>query len=108
MGSRSRSSPRCRPRLPPRSRSSSSAVVGLAIANAVLGMSLGLFVSAFAATEFQAVQFLPAFVFPQLLLCGLLTPRERMARPLELLSAMLPLTWAYDGLHRAATLGQTG
>jgi len=83
-------------------------VIALAVCNAVLGMALGLFASAFAATEFQAVQFLPAFVFPQLLLCGLLTPRDRMARPLELLSDVLPLTWAFDGLHRTATLGETG
>jgi ABC-2 type transport system permease protein len=83
-------------------------VIALAVCNAVLGMALGLFASAFAATEFQAVQFLPAFVFPQLLLCGLLVPRPRMARPLELVSNVLPLTWAYDGMHRAATLGQTG
>ena len=48
----------------------------LAISNAVLGTAFGLFFSAFARTEFQAVQFLPAFVFPQLLLCGLLAPRE--------------------------------
>ena len=53
-----------------------AAVAVLAIANAILGMSLGLFVSAFAQTEFQAVQFLPAVVFPQLLLCGLLVPRD--------------------------------
>ena len=83
-------------------------VIALAVCNAVLGMALGLFASAFAATEFQAVQFLPAFVFPQILLCGLLTPRDRMVRPLELVSDVLPLTWAYDGLHRAATLGETG
>ncbi len=83
-------------------------VIALAVCNAVLGMALGLFASAFAATEFQAVQFLPAFVFPQLLLCGLLTPRDRMVEPLELVSNVLPLTWAYDGMHRAATLGQTG
>ena len=83
-------------------------MIALAVCNAVLGMALGLFASAFAATEFQAVQFLPAFVFPQLLLCGLLVPRPRMARPLELVSNVLPLTWAYDGMHRAARLGQTG
>ena len=83
-------------------------VIALAVCNAILGMALGLFASAFAATEFQAVQFLPALVFPQLLLCGLLTPRDRMARPLELVSTALPLTWAYDGLQRAATLGETG
>ncbi len=83
-------------------------VILLAVANAVLGMALGLFASAFARTEFQAVQFLPALVFPQLLLCGLLVPRERMAHVLELVSTLLPLTWAYDGLHRTATLGETG
>jgi len=54
-------------------------VGALAVANALLGMALGLFASAFARTEFQAVQFLPAVVLPQLLLCGLFAPRETMA-----------------------------
>jgi ABC-2 type transport system permease protein len=76
-------------------------VVGLAVANAVLGMALGLFASAFAQTEFQAVQFIPAFVLPQVLLCGLIVERERMASLLEALSVVVPLTWAYDGLARA-------
>jgi ABC-2 type transport system permease protein len=79
---------------------SSWGVVGLAILNAVLGMALGLFVSAFAATEFQAVQFMPAFVLPQLLLCGLFVPRDQMARALEIASYCLPLTYAYDALER--------
>ena len=79
----------------------SPVVVGLlAIANAVLGMSLGLLSSAFARTEFQAVQFMPAFVFPQLILCGLFVPRGEMARALELVSYALPLTYAYDALDR--------
>ena len=76
------------------------AVILLAVGNAVLGTSLGLFVSAFARTEFQAVQFLPAFVFPQLLLCGLLAPRDHMARALEIVSWGMPLTYAYDALDR--------
>jgi ABC-2 type transport system permease protein len=76
------------------------AVFLLALANALLGTSLGLFVSAFAKTEFQAVQFLPAFIFPQLLLCGLLAPRDQMTRALELVSWALPLTYAYDALDR--------
>jgi ABC-2 type transport system permease protein len=76
-------------------------VILLAVANAVLGMALGLFLSAFAQTEFQAVQFMPAFVLPQILLAGLLVPRDRMARGLELASDVLPLTYAYDGLVRA-------
>jgi ABC-2 type transport system permease protein len=76
-------------------------VVALAIGNAVLGMSLGLFVSAFARTEFQAVQFMPALVFPQLMLCGLLVPRDQMAGWLDAISWLLPLTYAYDALARA-------
>jgi ABC-2 type transport system permease protein len=82
-----------------------AAVAVLAIANAILGMSLGLFVSAFAQTEFQAVQFLPATVFPQLLLCGLLVPRAQMASVLQDASDVLPLTYAYDGLDRVTRLG---
>ena len=76
-------------------------VIALAVADAALGMSLGLFVSAFARTEFQAVQFMPALVFPQLLLCGLLVPRDHMLTVLRWVSAVLPLTWAYDALARA-------
>ena len=77
-------------------------IVVLAILNAVLGSTLGLFLSAFARTEFQAVQFMPAFVLPQLLLCGLFVPIDQMARPLELLAYALPLTYAYDALQRVA------
>jgi ABC-2 type transport system permease protein len=76
-------------------------IVLLAVANALLGMALGLFLSAFAQTEFQAVQFMPAFVLPQILLCGLLIARDEMARILELASSFLPLTYAYDALARA-------
>ena len=75
-------------------------VVLLAVGNALLGMSLGLFLSAFATSEFQAVQFMPAFVLPQILLGGLLVPREQMPRALELVSDFLPLTYAYDALAR--------
>jgi ABC-2 type transport system permease protein len=73
----------------------------LAVANAILGMALGLFVSAFARTEFQAVQFMPAFIFPQLLLCGLFVARDDMAPLLYWISWALPLTYAYDALARA-------
>jgi ABC-2 type transport system permease protein len=76
--------------------------VVVAIANAQLGMAMGLSLSAFAHTEFQAIQFMPAFVLPQFLLCGLLADRAAMARPLELLSNVLPLTYAYDALRAVA------
>jgi ABC-2 type transport system permease protein len=83
-------------------------VVAFAVLNALLGMSLGLFASAFAQTEFQAVQFMPAFVLPQFLLCGLLVPRDQMAPLLEWISYALPLTWAVDGLQRAVDGGDAG
>jgi ABC-2 type transport system permease protein len=73
-------------------------VAALAIANAVLGMSIGLLVSAFAQSEFQAVQFMPAFVLPQMLLCGLIWPRDEMAGWLEKISNVLPMTYAVDAL----------
>ena len=61
-------------------------------------MALGLLASAFARTEFQAVQFMPAFIFPQLLLCGLFVARDSMAPALDAASYALPLTYAYDAL----------
>ena len=87
---------------------STLAVVALAIANAVLGMTLGLFASAFARTEFQAVQFMPAFVLPQILLCGLIVPRDEMAGWLQAISALLPLTYAYDALAKIASTNPLG
>ena len=83
-------------------------IVLLAVANAILGMAFGLFVSAFAQTEFQAVQFMPAFVLPQILLCGLFVAHDQMAGWLQAVSSVLPLTYAFDALDRAAhdpTLG---
>lgn len=73
-------------------------VGGLAIANAVLGMAVGLFTSAFAQSEFQAVQFLPAFVLPQMLLCGLIWPRAEMAPWLEKISNVMPMSYAVEAL----------
>jgi ABC-2 type transport system permease protein len=80
----------------------------LAIANALLGMSLGLFLSAFARTEFQAVQFMPAFVLPQLLLCGLFVSRDDMAGLLHAAGWALPFTYAYDALARVTQPGPLG
>jgi ABC-2 type transport system permease protein len=72
----------------------------VAVLDALLGMACGLFASAFARTEFQAVQFLPAFVFPQALLCGLVVPRDRMPEVLRWLSDVLPLSYAVDAMQR--------
>lgn len=71
----------------------------VAVADAVLGTALGLFVSAFAQTEFQAVQFMPAVVVPQMLLCGLLIPREQLPDVLRAISNVLPLSYAVDAMQ---------
>jgi ABC-2 type transport system permease protein len=78
-------------------------VTALAVANAVLGTALGLLASAFAETEFQAVQFMPALVLPQILLCGLFVARGSMANWLRWISDALPLTYAYDALAHTAS-----
>ena len=80
-------------------RGSSAMVVALAVSVALLGMGLGLLASAFARTEFQVVQFLPATILPQLLLCGLLVARERMPSALHAISDLLPMSYAVDGMH---------
>jgi ABC-2 type transport system permease protein len=80
----------------------------LAIGNALLGMALGLAVSAFARTEFQAVQFMPALIFPQLILCGLFIERSQMGTFLYWVSWALPLTYSYDALARATAPAALG
>ena len=80
-------------------------IVALAVIDAVLGSSLGLLASAFAATEFQAVQFMPALVLPQILLCGLLIPRGQMSDWLEAVASVLPLTFAFDALDAVSVDG---
>jgi ABC-2 type transport system permease protein len=83
-------------------------VIALAVVNALLGMSLGLFVSAFARTEFQAVQFMPALVTPQLILCGLFVARDQMSSLLYAVSYSMPLTYAYEALSRVTNEGALG
>jgi ABC-2 type transport system permease protein len=87
-----------------------SLVVVIAVVDAVLGVALGLLASAFARSEFQAVQFMPVIVLPQFFLCGLLVPREQMAGWLQAVSDVLPLTYAVQALQevgRSATATAT-
>lgn len=78
-------------------------VVLVALVDTLLGVALGLLVSAFARTEFQAVQFMPALIIPQILVCGLLVPLEKLPDLLEAIAYWLPLTYAVDALNRVVT-----
>jgi ABC-2 type transport system permease protein len=78
----------------------------VALADAILGTTLGLFVSAFARTEFQVVQFLPALIFPQILLGGIFIPRDQLPNALHIISDWLPLSHAIDALNAVATGSQ--
>jgi len=77
-------------------------VILVAVLDAVLGCALGLGASALARTEFQAVQLMPLVLFPQLITCGLLMPRDEMPAVLEAISRVLPLTYALDAMQQLA------
>lgn len=78
-------------------------LIMMALANALLGTALGIFVSAFARTEFQAVQFMPAIVMPQLLIGGLFMPLDAMPSALATIAHFMPLTYAINALNEIAT-----
>lgn len=78
----------------------------IAIVNAVLGVGLGLLCSAFARTEFQAVQFMPVVVVPQLLLCGILVPREDLPDWLQWISNALPASYALEALQQVGAYAE--
>lgn len=75
-------------------------VFAIAIVNAVLGVGLGLLCSAFARTEFQAVQFIPLVMVPQLLLAGIIVPRAAMPEWLQWISNAMPASYALEALQQ--------
>jgi ABC-2 type transport system permease protein len=83
-------------------------MLAVAVADAVLGTALGLFVSAFATTEFQAVQFMPALVLPQFFLCGLLVARDQLPDILYWISNLLPLSYAVDAMRTLSSTTDVG
>ncbi len=70
-------------------------------------VNLGIFISTFARNEFQMVQFIPLIIIPQVFLCGVIWPVEQMPDYLQWLSAVLPLTYAVDGLRDIMLAGKS-
>jgi ABC-2 type transport system permease protein len=85
------------------SQGSPAVVIVIAASTAGLGSSTGLLTSAFARTEFQALQFMPAIIVPQILLCGLIWPREEMSSLLQAVSHAVPLRYAAEALGQIET-----
>ncbi|WP_433733923.1 ABC transporter permease [Nocardia sp. CA-129566] len=86
-----------------RTQGNIATVLLIGVSTAILGCCTGLLTSAFARTEFQALQFLPAVVFPQVLLCGLIWPRAEMSTALQLASDVMPLRYAADAMSEVGT-----
>ena len=77
----------------------------VAILMAIAAVNLGIFISMFARTEFQAVQFIPLVIVPQFLLSGILVPVSSEPGWMQVLSKVLPLTYAVDGLRSVMIRG---
>jgi ABC-2 type transport system permease protein len=87
-------------------RGSLAASVLLVLAQALLGITLGLFLSAFAQSEFQVVQFMPLAILPQIFFAGLLVPIEQMPDVLQLVSVVVPLRYSLEALSGVMLLGE--
>jgi ABC-2 type transport system permease protein len=74
-------------------------IFGIEALMAIVAVNLGIFLSMFARTEFQAVQFIPLVVVPQILLSGILFPVTSEPGPLQAVSNVLPLTYAVNALR---------
>jgi ABC-2 type transport system permease protein len=80
-------------------------IFGIEALMAIAAVNLGIFLSMFARTEFQAVQFIPLVIVPQFLLSGILFPVSSEPKPLQILSDVLPLTYAVNGLRDVMVRG---
>ena len=74
-------------------------IFGMEALMAIAAVNLGIFLSMFARSEFQAVQFIPLVVVPQVLLSGIIFPVSSEPVPLQWLSNVLPLTYAVNGMR---------
>jgi ABC-2 type transport system permease protein len=74
----------------------------------VLGLgavSLGIFISTFARSEFQILQFIPIVIVPQGLLSGFFWPIDQLPSLLQPVARILPVTYAIDGLRQVMIAG---
>ncbi|HXG25990.1 MAG TPA: ABC transporter permease [Candidatus Binatia bacterium] len=77
----------------------------IALLLSIGAVNLGIFLSTFARTELQVIQFIPLVIVPQGLLSGLLWPVERLPDVLQWIAHLLPLTYAVEGLREVMLKG---
>ena len=71
----------------------------LALVLALGAVNLGIFLSTFARTELQVIQFIPIVIVPQGLLGGIFWPIETLPDILQPVARVLPVTYAVEGLR---------
>jgi ABC-2 type transport system permease protein len=74
----------------------------------VLGLgavSLGIFLSTFARTEFQILQFIPVVIVPQGVLGGIFWPIDSLPDILQPVARLMPVTYAVEGLREVMIAG---
>jgi len=80
-------------------------VVLLQLLLTIVSVNLGIFCSSFAKNEFQAVQFIPLLILPQVFLDGMFWPISTLPNYLQALSYLMPLTYANDALQNIMVKG---
>jgi ABC-2 type transport system permease protein len=75
------------------------------VLTALGAVSLGIFLSTFARTELQIIQFIPLVLVPQFLLSGVLFPVSSLPEILQPLVKLMPLTYTVNGLRQVFIAG---
>jgi ABC-2 type transport system permease protein len=78
-------------------------LIGLLLA--LCAVNLGIFLSTFARTEFQILQFIPLVIVPQVLLSGIFWPVESLPGVLQPIALLFPMTYGIHGLREVLTKG---
>ncbi len=68
-------------------------------------VNLGIFLSTFARSELQIIQFIPLVIIPQGLLGGIFWPIDRLPDVLQIVAHVLPMAYAVDGLKAVMLRG---
>lgn len=75
------------------------------VLTALGAVSLGIFLSTFARTELQIIQFIPIVLVPQFLLSGVLLPVDSLPPVVQPLAKIMPLTYTVNGLRQVFIAG---